>query len=141
LSGLSAAVPSPLYPGEKPVSNDFWFREQLWGERFQAGRTYTLPGELWIDFGWIGVVVGGFLFGRLSRRLLRLVSRPTSVFAPIVYSVAAVVFATLLFFVYQNGVANAELFAIPLLAAFILLGERSRRARERALALAEEAGR
>lgn len=64
LSGLSAVVPSGLGP-LKSESNDVWLRKQLWGDSRRAGRPYTFAGELWLDFGWAGSVLGGLGFGLL----------------------------------------------------------------------------
>ncbi|HVF77394.1 MAG TPA: hypothetical protein VNA28_03775 [Solirubrobacteraceae bacterium] len=66
-----AAVPKAFVPralwADKPRPIDYELSEVLYGPSTLAGTPFTLPGELWWNFGWLGVVLGcpllGFVFG------------------------------------------------------------------------------
>jgi hypothetical protein len=66
--GLAGQVPSFLYPG-KPEANDTSFRKLIWGERFLAGRPIGAAGSFYRDFGFVGILAGGLLFGIFARAL------------------------------------------------------------------------
>jgi hypothetical protein len=74
-------VPRGLWPA-KPADTGIFLAEQR--EYLFGNLSAPLPAELFINFGWIGVAVGGVLLGMLIRRLdassenhLRAVGTPT----------------------------------------------------------------
>lgn len=61
----AAFVPRALW-GEKPLPLDFRLSRALYGEQTAAGTPFTLAGELFWNFGVIGVVVGMALAGAMA---------------------------------------------------------------------------
>jgi hypothetical protein len=51
-----AFVPRAIWP-DKPRPVDYRLSVVLYGSQTTAGTPFTLPGELWWDFGWLGVLV------------------------------------------------------------------------------------
>ena len=74
LDGARSFVPRAI-DSDKPEGGDITLREAVWGGSFTGGRPPTAVGDLWIDFGFPGVAVGGLLIGLLARALLGLTSR------------------------------------------------------------------
>jgi hypothetical protein len=72
LATATMPVPRLLWP-DKPLPSTGVFTLAFWPDTWLMSGT-TLPpglfGEFYLNFGWIGVVVGAFLFARLGRRLL-----------------------------------------------------------------------
>jgi hypothetical protein len=63
-------VPRVLWPGKPNIGIGYWFAVHYWGTppgTKQVPQTVTHPGELYIDFGLIGVIVGCFLLGMWYR--------------------------------------------------------------------------
>jgi hypothetical protein len=58
-------VPRILWPGKPHVGLGLWFSIYYWTYPGlpPVPQTVTHPGELWIDFGFYGVVIGLLLFG------------------------------------------------------------------------------
>ena len=72
---LTAVVPRFLWPDKPKIAIGQWFAVAA-GAAYQVSETtvnnsvnITIPGELYIDFGWVGVIIGCFLFGVLIRML------------------------------------------------------------------------
>ena len=66
-----AFVPRLLWPAKPKIAKGAWFAYRI-GEGFlRPDGTYnnsinmTVPGELYLNFGWSGVAVGSYLFGAL----------------------------------------------------------------------------
>ena len=72
LATATMPVPRGLWP-DKPLPSTGVFTLAFWPDTWLLNGT-TLPpglfGEFYLNFGWIGVVVGAFLFARFGRRLL-----------------------------------------------------------------------
>ena len=66
---VAALVPRILWPDKPQVMLGQWFAlEAGLAYRGETGKTnnsvnLTIPGECYLDFGWIGVIIGCFLFG------------------------------------------------------------------------------
>jgi hypothetical protein len=121
----SGALPEAVYAGTKPESMSVTFRRMLFGERFGAGRPYTLPGELWLDFGLVGVLLGGLLVGVAARFLGDAVAGRNGRAAPVTvagYAGLLVAFWVLLQGTWDLGVAVAVLNLLPLALGVVLLG-------------------
>jgi hypothetical protein len=72
LATATMPVPRGLWP-DKPLPSTGVFTLAFWPDTWLMNGT-TLPpglfGEFYLNFGWIGVVLGGFFFARFGRRLL-----------------------------------------------------------------------
>jgi oligosaccharide repeat unit polymerase len=72
LATATMPVPRGLWP-DKPLPSTGIFTLAFWPDTWLLNGT-TLPpglfGEFYLNFGWIGVIVGGFVFARFGRRLL-----------------------------------------------------------------------
>jgi len=118
-AGFTGMIPSAIYPA-KPEEGDVWFRRQLWGDARQAGRPYTLPGELWLDFSWIGLALGSLGLGLLCARLRWDMRRTFTSGQALVASVMGLVMWELLNGVWSSATSTAVEFGAPLLlAAFV----------------------
>lgn len=71
----------------QPDSRTLFMSEVLRTPRYQAGFPMTRPGELYLAFGWIGVVVGAAMLGGLTRVWYNWVmgARPFGPASPAVY--------------------------------------------------------
>lgn len=64
-----AFIPRVLWPGKPEIAPGQWFAEKLGrGQRLSERRfsnaiNMTIPGELFLNFGWLGTFLGGILFG------------------------------------------------------------------------------
>jgi hypothetical protein len=123
LDGFRSYVPRRIDPG-KPEGGDIAFRRIVWGNDFGAGRPPTAVGDLYIDFGFVGVALGAMLIGVLARALPGLLRGPP---AGRQYRVAA--YAMLLVVLYELVVDTFSLalgyvltVAIPFLIAVHVFG-------------------
>ena len=71
---IAALVPRFLWPDKPQIQLGSWFALEIGAATISSstGRAnnsinMTIPGELYLDFGWVGVVLGGILFGGLVR--------------------------------------------------------------------------
>lgn len=69
---VAALVPRFLWPDKPQIQLGAWFALEIGAATISSltGRAnnsinMTIPGELYLDFGWVGVVLGGILFGGL----------------------------------------------------------------------------
>jgi hypothetical protein len=69
---LAALVPRALWPDKPNIELGAWFALEIGAASISpiTGRAnnsvnMTIPGELYLDFGWIGVIIGCILFGAL----------------------------------------------------------------------------
>ncbi len=67
---FQALIPRFLWPDKPKIAIGQWFAVETGTAFIQEGRTtannsinMTIPGELYLDFGWIGIFIGCFLFG------------------------------------------------------------------------------
>jgi hypothetical protein len=67
LEGLwTGVVPRIVWPDKPNIGIGYWFASRYWGTPagvLEVPQTVTHPGELYIDFGLIGVIVGMALLG------------------------------------------------------------------------------
>jgi hypothetical protein len=61
----AAFVPRSAWPG-KPLPIDYRLSKSIYGPRAAAGTPFTLPGELYWNFGAAGVTVGMIVLGLLA---------------------------------------------------------------------------
>jgi hypothetical protein len=68
---VTALVPRVLWPGKPAIRLGAWFAVEIGAGYINKDGiinnsvNMTIPGELYLDFGWIGIVAGCFLFGGL----------------------------------------------------------------------------
>jgi len=69
---LAALVPRFLWRDKPQIELGAWFALEIGAATISpiTGRAnnsvnMTIPGELYLDFGWIGVIIGGILFGAM----------------------------------------------------------------------------
>lgn len=66
-----AFVPRFLWPAKPKIAKGAWFAYQIGQAILRPDGTYgnsvnmTVPGELYLNFGWAGVIIGSYLFGAL----------------------------------------------------------------------------
>lgn len=66
-----AFVPRFLWPDKPKIAKGAWFAYQIGQAILRPDGSYgnsvnmTVPGELYLNFGWSGVVIGSYLFGAL----------------------------------------------------------------------------
>ena len=66
-----AFVPRFLWPAKPKIAKGAWFAYRIGQAFVRPDGTYTnsinmtVPGELYLNFGWAGVVIGSYLFGAL----------------------------------------------------------------------------
>jgi trans-aconitate methyltransferase len=81
LRGLfEGVVPRVLWPDKPNIGIGFWFAIHYWGTPsgvLEVPQTVSQPGELWIDFGAAGVIIGLALLG-VWYRFLQAVLRPSA---------------------------------------------------------------
>ncbi len=69
---LAALIPRALWPDKPNIELGAWFALEIGAASISpiTGRAnnsvnMTIPGELYLDFGWIGVILGSILFGAM----------------------------------------------------------------------------
>jgi hypothetical protein len=125
----------------QPDSRTLFMSEVLRTPRYQAGFPMTRPGELYLAFGWIGIVLGAAALGALTRIwynwLMR--ARPFGPASPAVYftfvmTAGLVTQKNYLFSSLVIAVAHVALIVLLALTAYgytLVLKRRRHRARQR----------
>jgi hypothetical protein len=120
--GALSLVPRGLYIGGKPPTGDVQARATIWGSSVGlAGRPYTAVGELWWDFRWLGVAVGGLVLGYVLKAIRILVSRVSpSGLRGCWEATQLLAVVSLLFGGYDLGASVAFSYAAPLFVVTLL---------------------
>jgi oligosaccharide repeat unit polymerase len=123
LDGARSFVPRAI-DADKPEGGDIEFRKSVWGGTYTAGRPPTAVGDLWIDFGFPGVAVGGLVIGVLARALLGLVSGPARgrEYRVALYAIGLVILYTLVADTFSLALGYVFTLALPFLVAVHLFG-------------------
>jgi hypothetical protein len=125
VDAIRSYVPHQLDPG-KPDGSDITFRRAVWGETVEGGRPFTVLGELYMDFGFAGVVAGGFLLGVVARSLLGLVKHADTEsggeYRVALFAIALTTLYALLVGVYAVALGFAFLLLVPFLLAVHVVG-------------------
>lgn len=66
LNNFTGVVPRFIWPEKPTVSSAVYLSEKYYHDA-SRGRPFTTLGEWYINFGWIGPLIGGLIFGRLVR--------------------------------------------------------------------------
>jgi oligosaccharide repeat unit polymerase len=123
LDGVRSFVPGFIDSG-KPEGGDIEFRKVVWGGTFTAGRPPTAVGDLWIDFGFPGVAIGGLLIGLLARALLGLTAAGAAgrEYRVALYAIGLVILYTLVADTFSLALGYGFTLALPFLVAVHVLG-------------------
>jgi oligosaccharide repeat unit polymerase len=118
LDGARSYLPHAIDPN-KPEGGDIAFRKIVWKEEFGAGRPPTAIGDYYIDFGFPGVAVGGFIIGVLAAALLGLLRGPPAGrrVRVTLYAIALVVLYELVFDTFSLALGLVLTLALPFLIA------------------------
>jgi len=107
-----------LLPGYQPHFG-FWLKERLGLEFAGGGVTQTIVGELFINWGWIGIIVGMFTMGIVFRILYHALTKDRLLSVP--RFVLLVLLSTSLMGIVSSGLVLVLLFdTLPLVAVFII---------------------
>ena len=113
-------VPAAIDPG-KPESTDIEFREEVLGPDYHGGRPYSLVGELYADFGYPGIAVGGLVVGIVALAMVGLVTRPAGErptrLSVVLFAVAMLVLYKLTLGVYSIALGDLVELGAPLIVA------------------------
>lgn len=65
---LVAIIPRAIWPDKPTIALGQWFALEMTGAQKDSGSpvnsvNMSVPGELYLDFGWLGVAIGSLLFG------------------------------------------------------------------------------
>ena len=123
MDGVSAALPDILIPGQRPEGSDTWFRKQVWGNQFLAGRPLAFPGELWADFRILGVIVGALIFGTLAGGPFRKLSEVADSYplSPAFYALGVLCCSSFLSGSYYAGIVSSVTYLAPLAVISLLV--------------------
>ena len=123
IDGVRSFVPRAIDSG-KPEGGDIVFREAVWGGTLTAGRPPTAVGDLWIDFGFPGVAVGGLVIGLLARALLGLTAGAAAgrEYRVAVYAIGLVILYTLVAETFSLALGLVFTLALPFLVGVHVLG-------------------
>jgi oligosaccharide repeat unit polymerase len=109
----------------KPDPGDVEFRESVWGDELSAGRPTTVIGDLYYDFGFVGIILGSTLLGIAARALLGLVSTaqlPGQAVRVGLYALSMTILYQLLIGTYSIAIGSIITLVVPYLVALQLLG-------------------
>jgi hypothetical protein len=59
-------IPRPFLAGKPVLNEDVVELSTADRPLSTIGAVFTLPGSMWVDFRWLGLTVGAFLFGRVT---------------------------------------------------------------------------
>jgi oligosaccharide repeat unit polymerase len=118
LDGVRSFIPRTIDPN-KPDGGDIEFRRVVWKEELGAGRPPTAPGDYYIDFGFPGVAIGGFVIGVLAAALLGLLRGPPAGrrFRVALYAIALLSLYEVVVDTFSLGLGIVLTLALPFLIA------------------------
>jgi len=105
-----------LLPGYQPHFG-FWLKERLGLEFAGGGVTQTIVGELFLNWGWIGIIVGMFTIGMAFRTLYHTLAKNLPLSVP--RFVLMVILSSSLMGMVSSGIFLVLLFdTLPLVSVF-----------------------
>ncbi len=117
---IAAIIPRFIWPEKPAVALGGWFAIEITGGHLKSGVAannsinMTVPGELYLDFGWWGVLVGSFLFGAFFPLLWNATQFYTSE-----YNLAGILFGGYLFILSTGGFGGDLQIIISLLSLYL----------------------
>lgn len=80
LSGVILAIPRVILPTKNEILKPAGvvYKEYFQHEYIRVGERITLPGELYLNFGFLGVALGGGIYGLLLKKLTLLLQSTNS---------------------------------------------------------------
>lgn len=91
LANLAAGlVPRIVWESKPAIGIGYWFAETYWGTPpgvDEVPQSVTHLGELWIDFGWLGVILGAAILGVWYRFVYTALNPRSSGTGAIVYTI------------------------------------------------------
>ncbi len=117
---LIALIPRAIWPDKPLIQLGAWFALEIGvGTRTSLGTAnnsinMTVPGELYLDFGWIGVILGSLFFGSF----LALLWNATR-FYNSEYNLTGTVYGGYLFIISVGGYADLQV-VVTLLSTYIV---------------------
>jgi hypothetical protein len=97
---VAAVIPRFLWPDKPNIALGGWFASEITGTHLASGTLATnsinmsIPGELYLDFGWLGVIFGSLITGAFFAMLWN-----TTQFYSSEYNLSGIVFGGYLFIV------------------------------------------
>ncbi|MCD6011919.1 MAG: hypothetical protein K0Q79_1781 [Flavipsychrobacter sp.] len=117
---LTALIPRVIWPDKPLIQLGAWFALEIGaGSRTSVGLAnnsinMTVPGELYLDFGWIGVILGSLFFGSF----LALLWNSTRFYAS-EYNLTGTIYGGYLFIISIGGYADLQV-VVTLLSTYLI---------------------
>jgi hypothetical protein len=117
---LAAFIPRFLWPDKPIIQLGAWFAVEIGVATLdEAGRAnnsinMTIPGHLFLDFGWIGLIVGCFLFGGFISALWN-----ASLFNSSAYNLTGTVWGGYLLLYAMLGMGSDLQISVSLISAYL----------------------
>lgn len=118
-----ALVPRVLWPDKPKIALGQWFALAITDQSAKVSQAQstnsinmTIAGELYLDFGWLGVIIGSFLFGCYIPLLWN-----ASGFYTSGYNITGTLFGGYLFFTAISGFGADLQIVITLLSTYLSL--------------------
>lgn len=104
---LALPIPRPLWP-DKPATNEHIIELSTPSRPLSTiGAVMTLPGELWVDFRWLGIIGGGLFLGRIGGLAFR---RAYESGFGTVFHFLYLLCVSLLIQIYRDGLSTLPIF-------------------------------
>lgn len=117
---LTALIPRVLWPDKPLIQIGAWFALEIGaGTRTESGLAnnsinMTVAGELYLDFGWLGVIIGSLFFGSF----LALLWNATKFYSS-EYNLTGTIFGGYLFIISAGGYADLQV-VVTMLSQYIV---------------------
>ena len=118
---LAAFVPRILWPDKPAVQLGVWFALEIGaatiGDNGFANNSInmSIPGELYLDFGWVGVILGGLIFGALIAMFWN-----ASGFVESPYNLSGTLWGGYLLLYALNGIGADLQIVVSLISTYII---------------------
>lgn len=123
---IIAVIPRAIWPSKPPIALGRWFAWAIFTRKAMADPSsnlsylkstnsvnMTVPGELYLDFGWLGIVIGSFLFGAFFPLLWNAAG-----FYDSCYNLSGAVFGGYLFILASSGFGGDLQVVISLMSLY-----------------------
>ncbi|SIO55351.1 hypothetical protein SAMN05444166_5083 [Singulisphaera sp. GP187] len=76
---IFSVIPRAVWPSKPSPSHGGWVYKEIYRMPGDSAESQTVPGDMYLNFGWMGVVFGLFVFGMLGRIAGAVAIRLTSI--------------------------------------------------------------